>query len=344
MCKIATKIRSIIKYLIVGISYVVNKCIPQSKNLAIFDTSIGSSNLGDTIICDYCNGFLKDVLPKEQPFRVPTHVKPRVTDIRNLACYKNKILCGTNIISPDIGFYFGWKMPKHLFGYFNIITLAVGLGCYSKEITKKSAYLYRIILSKKSLHSVRDSYTEQMFRKMGIHNVINTGCVTLWKLTPDFCAEIPVTKASKVITTITDYHRDFRADREMLEILAKNYDTIYIWPQGENDLEYINGLIDTSKVTIVDRNLEAYRKILRQGDVDYVGTRLHAGIDALNHKVRSIVIAIDNRAIELGRDVNLPLVHRNQIGDYLQLLITSAWETKLNIPWENIDRWKEQFR
>ena len=63
-------------------------------------------------------------------------------------------------------------------------------------------------------------------------------------------------------------------------------------------------------VIIIPRDLEAYERRLIQGNVDYVGTRLHAGIFALNHKVRSIIVAVDNRAIEIAKDTNLPIVRR----------------------------------
>ena len=76
----------------------------------------------------------------------------------------------------------------------------------------------------------------------------------------------------------------------------------------------------------------------------YVGTRLHAGIHALNQKVRTIILAVDNRATEMGKDFNLPVIQRTQVEEKLQIMIQSTWRTKISIPKENIQKWKMQFK
>ena len=43
---------------------------------------------------------------------------------------------------------------------------------------------------KKYIHSVRDSFSEQMLNSMGITNVINTGCPTMWGITKELCQDI----------------------------------------------------------------------------------------------------------------------------------------------------------
>jgi polysaccharide pyruvyl transferase WcaK-like protein len=77
-------------------------------------------------------------------------------------------------------------------------------------------------------------------------------------------------------------------------------------------------------------------------DIDYVGTRLHAGIRALQKKRRAIIIAIDNRAIEKQKDFNLTIINRDKI-DYLKDKILSSFNTDIRIPVSNIDLWKKQF-
>ena len=84
--------------------------------------------------------------------------------------------------------------------------------------------------------------------------------------------------------------------------------------------------------------------MLRKGCVDYVGTRLHAGIHALNHKIRCIILAVDNRATEMGRDVNLPVIQRDEISEKLEKKIQSDFATQIRINQENIDRFQAQFR
>lgn len=73
------------------------------------------------------------------------------------------------------------------------------------------------------------------------------------------------------------------------------------------------------------------------------GTRLHAGIHALNYKVRSIILAVDNRATEMGRDVNLPVIQRSEIGEKLESKINTDFTTDIRINQKNIRLFTEQF-
>ena len=78
--------------------------------------------------------------------------------------------------------------------------------------------------------------------------------------------------------------------------------------------------------------------------MDYVGTRLHGGIHALNHGVRTILVSVDNRAAELGRDIHLPVLDRSRIAGELERRIREDFETRIRIPQEDIDRFRNQFR
>lgn len=323
---------------------IIEETTPKIPGLALFDPSIGTANLGDEIISRLGQRVLNDCFANCDTLRVPTHFLPQRDTIEKLLSYRHKIVCGTNLMTPHFEKHSLWKVPADLYGYTNTLTLAVGWGYYCDDISKASRTTYRNMLSKSGLHSVRDRYTEQKFHEMGIHNVIYTACVTLWGMTPDRCKAIPKKKARDVIATITDYSRDPQADKEMLSILLDHYETVYVWIQGREDLQYLETLVDLEKICVVERSVDAFEKVLDQGHIDYIGTRLHAGILALNHGVRSIVVAIDNRAKEMGRDVNLIMVSRDDVADELEPLIESEFETVLNIPWENIEKWKLQFQ
>ena len=78
-------------------------------------------------------------------------------------------------------------------------------------------------------------------------------------------------------------------------------------------------------------------------DVDYVGTRLHAGIRALSKGHRTIVISIDNRAKNIGKDTGLPTIEREDIEVLLQDKINSEFATNIHMPINNIKQWKKQF-
>lgn len=321
-----------------------SRWIRKTEKLAVFDTSLSSGNMGDMIICDFCDKIMDETLGEFSALRVPTHVLPDAHLVRELPKYKNKIIYGTNLLTSHFESFTNWKIPEDLYGYQDVVALGVGWCYYSDDISETSREIYRRVLSKKQIHSVRDRYTEQKFRQMGFDNVVFTGCATLWELTPEKCAMIPQTKASRVIATITDYSRDEEADRFMLELLFKHYEEVFVWIQGTKDMEYLSSIMDVTKLNLVERSLDAYRDVLQQGDIDYVGTRLHAGIYALNQNVRSIIIAVDNRATEMGKDVNLPVIQRKQIFQELEGMLESRIVTQLDIPWDNISLWKNQFR
>ncbi len=308
-----------------------------------FDTSIKTENLGDCIIMHYCNQVFAEIFCDFSLKSIPTHMFPVKKEKKILIHSKNKIVCGTNLISPAYERYTNWKIPNSILGYTNIITLGVGWGEYSEQISPYSKTVYNCIFSKKGIHSVRDSYTEKKFKEMGIYNVVNTGCPTLWNLTEAFCEKIPKQKAKNVVTTIVDYDRKPENDREFINILLKNYENVYVWLQGSKDYEYLKQLIDVNKVVVLEHSLFAFNEILQSPDIEYVGLRLHAGIYALNNSIYSIIIALDNRAKEMGRDFNLPIVYRENIGIELEYKILEHNPIQVKMPIENINLWKQQF-
>lgn len=316
----------------------------DEDSLILFDPAIGSLNMGDSIIQYYCNQALRDVMAGRKICRVPTHSLPEADQMKCLRQGETKIVCGTNLMTPHFEEFSNWKMPENLTGYRDIVTLGVGWGYYCDTISETSRFVYNTILSRNKLHSVRDGYTEKKFREIGITNVVNTGCPTLWGLTPEHCANIPTGKAGSVITTLTDYDRDPERDRRMIEILKANYDEVFVWIQGTEDLGYLESLVDTQTVCVIPQNLEAYTSALKMGNVDYVGTRLHAGIHAMNLGVRTVILAVDNRAIEMGRDFNLPVIRREELEEKLQERICGSWNTQIEIPVDSIVKWKKQFK
>lgn len=315
----------------------------DKDQVLLFDTSIDTQNIGDEIIAYYSNRALSQIFEMEKVERVPTHILPSADQLADVSVAGVKIVCGTNLITPHFEEFSNWKMPNDLKGYRDIVTLGVGWGYYCDDISKASKFVYKTIFSKRGVLSVRDSYTEQKFREMGISNVINTGCPTLWELTPSHCALIPKRKSSKVITTLTDYDRDIDADGMMFDILNQNYDEVFVWIQGSHDREYLYSLVDTAGIYIIENSFEAYTAALKMGDVDYVGTRLHAGIHAMNLGIRTIILAVDNRAIEMGKDFNLPVIKRTELSAQLSERINSEWDTMINVPFDAIEEWKRQF-
>ena len=320
------------------------KKIKTNENaFVMLNTYIGSDNEGDNIIMTYCSNIMKDIVNNKQLINIPTHIYDN--KIETIKTYK-KILCGTNIIYKNMEENMLWTFPNDFTNLKN--TILMGVGLQSKDIDKDmssfSKKFFNYILCKDGYHSVRDEHTKQALEKIGISNVLNTGCPTMWNLTKEFCQTIPKTKSESVVTTITDYDKDEKNDLLMLNILKNNYKNVYIWIQGQYDYDYLKTIINLDDFILIPPSLEMLDRILINNDVDYVGTRLHAGIRSLNMKKRSLVISIDNRARDIGEDTNLPVLERKKIEYDLENWINSEYITQINIPEKNIELWKKQFK
>lgn len=315
----------------------------RNNEIIVFDTSIESDNLGDQIINFYCNAIFSE-LALTPTGRVPTHRGLTKQEMALLTPSSLKIITGTNILSSHMNLNGTWCRPLQLKRLDNLCLFGAGWNEYSEEMNSYTKLFYRTLLDKKFLHSVRDSYTEKKFRMLGIQNVINTACPTMWGLTHPACELIPKKKAAAVITTITDYDKNKQLDWFMLDTLLNHYYKVYIWIQGSEDLKYIHTYPQFNKLFCVDRTLESYNQVLKLDSVDYIGTRLHAGIHALNNRKRSLIISIDNRARELAKDTNLPVLERTQIPNKLENYILHDHVTEINLPTNAIRTWKRQFK
>lgn len=317
--------------------------LPQSRKegpVVLFDTGLNTDNAGDHIIMENCLRHLRGIVDTENAVHISTHQLPDA----NTACVGHpKIVCGTNILSSRMGQYGLWKLPRNLSDYHDITLMGVGFDSYNTEGDLYTKLLLHNMLAKDGYHSVRDSFAEKALRMLGIENVLNTGCPTMWCLTPEHCASIPREKGRNVICTVTDYSRDLKNDSAMLDILLERYDEVFLWLQGRDDLAYVRELGYADRVTLVESSLEAYDTVLAREDLDYVGTRLHAGIRALSTGRRSLIVSIDNRAECISADTGLPIIRREDIPIALRERLEAEYITTITLPWENIHKWKEQF-
>ena len=69
---------------------------------------------------------------------------------------------------------------------------------------------------------------------------------------------------------------------------------------------------------------------------------MHAGIRALQKKKRTIILAVDHRALEKKKDFQLTVLDRNDI-HLLEGMIDDRFKTDIQLPLENIQAWKNQF-
>lgn len=313
--------------------------------ITLLDTSVCSQNLGDSIIMDAVRSEIGEIFPNAMLLNTATHEKISNDSYQMITDSDFAFVGGSNLISSNMNKYNQWRINliDSLF-LKNIILMGVGWWQYQNPANFYTRYLLNSVLSRHLIHSVRDSYSEKMLRKAGFSNVVNTSCPTMWSLTEDFCTMIPVSKAKSVVTTLTDYNKKPENDRTFLDLMQCCYDRIYFWPQGAGDYRYIHELGFSDKIEILSPRLEAYDSILRNSEsIDFVGTRLHAGIRALQHKRRAIIIGIDNRAVEKSRDFNLVLCMREDL-QKLEKVVHSTFKTSIKLPTANIKKWKSQFQ
>lgn len=316
-------------------------------HINLLDTSVSTDNLGDLIIVDSIQKELAFLLDNVYVTNTTTH-----DSIGRIAREKLKhsyisILLGTNVLSskyrifkPDM-----WKLSQaDIKALLNkVILCGVGWRKYRKRFDYPQKRIYQKILSDKFIHSVRDRYTLERLAECGFDNVLNTSCPTLWSLTPEKMSLIKKEKSDTVVFTLTR-HKKSPADIVMIETLLKNYKSVKFWPQQIDDLNYLKELKeDIEEFSIIPPSLQAYDGFLEENETDYVGTRLHGGIRALQKGRRAIIVAIDNRAKEISKDVKLPVVDRDAISE-LDTIIKNTLEFNLTLPQENIDKWKDQFK
>lgn len=319
------------------------------KQIAIFDTSISNGNLGNQIIVDAVRREVKRIFPHDFVYQIPPteFIEGRHTKrILNSADFV--IYAGTNVLRSDMDDKINeWcirptdQIPSR------VVLLGAGWWQYqSFGPNKYTKNLLHNILHQQAVHSVRDRYTMERLVSLGL-KAENTGCPTIWDLTPDHCASIPAAKSEVAITTLTQWKADPEMDRRMLEDIKERYQKAYFWPQMFRDYEYLKYLSgnDFGKdFEIIDPTLEAYDEALRTLDADFIGNRLHGGIRAMQHGRRAIIVAIDNRANEMGRDFNLPVCPREDIASRLGGMISSEWKTEIRLNNKEINDWRGQFQ
>ena len=318
--------------------------------MAFLNTAVFSFNQGDYIIVESGKKQLKEILAGNFVVEIPTHAVPLHNYQYNRDMKKSlqemnpKFVCGTNLLNKNmLRRRATWNLNIHEAKYINhCVLLGVGAGhigkfnTYTKKLLKRS-------LSSEYIHSVRDEEAKQMLESIGF-KAINTGCVTLWDLNQEHCKKIPTQKANKVVFTLTDYKKDKEKDQLLIDILHKNYDELYFWVQGFGDLTYLQELQNTEDVKIIGSSVEEYTEFLRNTDCDFVGTRLHAGVKAMQEYKRAIIIIVDNRARSMKRDYDLNCIERNEIKENLEKYIQQDFSTMIKIADNNILKWKEQFK
>jgi len=312
---------------------------------AMFTVSLPSPNIGDHVISRAVHRELRNIFGQATNFvSVASHQYPSRQTVKELSSCDRVVVGGSNLlwfrpVRPQ-----SWKIgPWGAIGYRNLVLFGVGWGAYEIAPNWYGKFICSKILDGDRVHSVRDSYTAKLAREgLGISGAINTACPTMWCLTDSHIQSIHRDKGDECIFALTDYAKHPESDGELIRSLKATYGSkLLFWPQGKGDLRYARSLGYDGPA--IDENLDALLKVLSSGTkFDYIGTRLHAGVLCLEHRVRTMIIAIDNRATEIGRDTGLPTVTRGDSAKIHEWLRESG-HLPIILPFDNIFSWKQSL-
>lgn len=332
----------------------------MKQSVMLLDPSISdghgtpSRNLGDLIIHQAVSRELTAIFGEGAFARISSHrpFSAQQYEAANRCAFR--FVGGTNLLSSKKT-KFTWYREEHRFNWLfpklrPVSLLGVGWGVgYPIWHDWHPKWFYRRNLDSRHLHSVRDSFSEGMLRDIGIRNVVNTSCPTLWTLA-GFSSN-PVTVPSDCVFTITDYRRVPERDNALLEALHRLFPgRLHFFPQGANDTEYLESLPAFARcrdrIQFLAREVTALGQFFdaRADDVLYVGTRLHGGVFAMQHGVKALILSVDHRATEIAKDTALPILDSDFVQGIERWLDGSLVFDPIRLPMENIQRWRDHWR
>ncbi len=311
------------------------------QTITLVDTSLSTDNLGDEIIMDAVERELDALFPNAYYYRVPSH--DLLSDRTRRFVKKSDMVFvgGTNLLSPRMNSRSQWRVRWwDTLWLRKAICLGVGWNDYAHGATFMSRLLLKALLDGDVTHSVRDEYTLTRTKQAGIKS-INTACPTMWGLNDEHMARLPTAKADDVIFTLTAWRPDIEADRAFIALLKRNYRRVSFFCQMHEDYAYLSQF-DISGIRIITPSLKGYDAFLMNEGTDYVGTRLHGGVRALQKGVRSLILGVDNRGKEIHRDTGLPVVDRRDLAT-MEQWIHGGEPISVHLPWAAIGQWRRQF-
>ncbi|NJM99336.1 MAG: polysaccharide pyruvyl transferase family protein [Phormidesmis sp. RL_2_1] len=308
-----------------------------------------SANLGDLIIQESVKRELTSLFPEHEIIQLSTHAPLGKEELAVINQCSLVFVGGSNLLSSYMDKYKQWDIS--LWDAVKIrkaILLGAGWWEYQGELNRYTKALLKILMSRGMLHSVRDGYTQAKLQSIsvkgfpvGIQNVLNTGCPTMWPLMNMNLAEFSTQKAENALLMLTDYRKVPELDRQLLELLFEKYENVYFWWQGRGDEAYIREL--DFPVKLIEHSLPALDAFIHSGiSFDYIGTRLHGGIRCLQSNQRSLVIEVDNRAKEIAQDTNLQTAARDDF-NYIRQWIDGSPVPQIKLNSEAINQWRGQF-
>jgi polysaccharide pyruvyl transferase WcaK-like protein len=317
------------------------------------NNGVPSNNLGDLIIYDSVIKIIEELFPDYEVVRLSAHQwftqKEKMQLKESLVTFAG----GSNFLSSDIRHFYRFTPEKkrgfYLFpGFNNVVLLGTGWYRYQQRPDWATTIYFNRILNKRYFHSLRDNFSVQQLKKAFITKLLNTCCPTTWNLNPLFVNKFQVGYDNILFTLNNNYPNSTADNNFITEILNAGSKYIYFFPQVAEDKDYLTTLTgfkeNKSKFKILPHQYNEFNQFTHNSQFNYIGTRLHAGIHSLQRSMPSIIIGVDNRAIEIQKDTNLNVIGRKD-SQLLQNWMQGSYNPgEIQLPMENIAKWKNQFK
>lgn len=304
------------------------------NKIALLDTSYRSENDGDSIIVDSVE---REFPVVRGALRIPTHLPMGWRSHKVARNSGALMLTGTNILSRDIFNLRQWPLrPKDVeIMAGKVIFCGVGWWQYQHDVLDQTVAALKGLAYDGIPVAARDQYTTDTLLAAGI-DAVNTSCPTMWRLP----AVLPgVGHRDECVFTLTNYNPDTDQDLLLIDWLASRYQRVWVWPQSAKDERLFRKSRMRDRVAVLPRGLSTLATAL-QGR-DYVGTRLHAGIRAAQLGSPMVILAVDNRAVEISKDTGLPVLSRNASLEDLNSHMDKMREPQdIRLPLDTIRLWK----
>ncbi len=288
----------------------------SKRFISIIKSSNNSENIGDDIIFELGKKYIQQKFNKDYLFYTSQKMPSDLISLKYQKQSDIQLLYGTNAITTKyrpsfmriFGVKFGFWKSRKIKG--KVVLMGVGSDG-GKRFSFLQKKLYKKLLSKTELHSVRDEHSKIILNKIGFNNVINTSCPTTWALKP-FVSKTPNSK-SKIILSFSLFNDDPEFVKKLCKEALLKYDKTYVWIQTYGEISKFNEIVgNLNGLEIINPNIFSLKEIASQNNVFYIGTRLHAGIFNLNHQNPSVIIQIDQRAKGINEASGIPIVKYNK--------------------------------
>jgi hypothetical protein len=307
------------------------------RSLVWLDPGLESQNAGDEVISEAIGAIDASV---GMARRISTHRHPRLRDLRALAAAEIVVIGGSNILASHMERHRQWLVTPAVAAsvWGKCVFVGVGWWQYQRPPCRYSKWLIKGIADQGALHAARDGYTAQRLRDMGLRTAM-TSCPTMWGLP----RELPQSRSTTALVTVTNYYRDKVVDSCWLSAVSSRYQRVVAVGMEAGDFNYLEsiGFLEIPNVAYAGTGLGTLDRAL-EDEVEFVGTRLHAGIRSLGAGRRSLILGVDNRAKEIAVGTGLPVVPRIDLAGIRQWIEGPSAST-LTLPTEAIEGWLEWF-